>query len=503
MTQRSKLSGLALIIIGIVAGALFFSQINESTQPQVYSSPEPPQTSTPQADSVAPADRPISTLREFNQAFVDIAKSVKPSVVTVFTERVFKVRRHPFFGGPFEDFFEDFFGQRRRNPEEQEFRQRGLGSGVIVSKDGYILTNNHVIQKADTINVRLLDGRTFPAEVVGVDPKTDLALLRVDADNLPVIQLGNSDELQVGEWVMAIGSPLSPNLAHSVTRGMVSAKGRSNVGIADYEDFIQTDAAINPGNSGGALINLDGELIGINTAIASRTGGFQGIGFAVPVNMVRSVMESLIKHGKVIRGWLGIYIQDINENLAKAMDLPGTEGALVADVVEDSPAEEAGLQEEDVILELNGKKIPNTADLRNNIASTPPGTEVTLTIFRDGESKKVQVTLGKLEPESPSPKVEQKLQDLFGFSVAPFDQQMAQQYNLDQSLKGVVVTGVEPGSKAARAGLNEGDLVVAVNRKKAENMRQFNELVGELEKGDTVFLRVIRGNRSFFVAFTL
>lgn len=507
MNERTKLSSIVLILIGVIVGALIFSQVHESTQPVVYSSPSP-SPSAPQ-DTLYPADRPLSTLRDFNRAFVDIAKAVNPTVVTVFTEKIYKVRGYggyPFFGSPFEDFFREFFDQpphQRRQPKEEEYRQRGLGSGVIVSKEGYILTNNHVIDDADTIYVRLIGDRTLPAKVIGTDPKTDIAVLKVEADDLPVIKMGDSDKLQVGEWVLAIGSPLSPNLAHTVTSGIVSAKGRSNVGLAEYEDFIQTDAAINPGNSGGALINLDGELIGINTAIATRTGGFQGIGFAVPINMARNVMESILKYGKVIRGWLGVYIQDVNENLAKAMDLPVKEGVLISDVVEDSPADKAGLKEGDVIIKLDNRKVTNSVQLRNDIASTRPGTKVKLTILREGKEKRITVELGKLEPEKASRESQEKIEDLFGFRVAPFTSEMANRYGLDESLKGVLVTGIKQSSNAFRAGLNVGDLIVAVNRKKVKSVDEFMEAVKGLKRGDTVLFKVIRGRNSFFVAFTL
>ena len=258
MSKLNKLPAIALILIGFVIGSVFFMQFYEGGAPQAISAPSEPLKSLPGGN---PADRPLTTLRDFNQAFVDIAKAVNPTVVTVFTEKVYKVRGlpSPFFGSPFEEFFGEFFGRpysRQPQPEEREFRQQGLGSGVIVSTDGYILTNNHVIDDADTVYVRLMDDKTVPAKIVGADPKTDIALLKVEEKNLPAIKMGDSDKLQVGEWVLAIGSPMSPNLAHTVTSGIVSAKGRSNVGLADYEDFIQTDAAINPGNSGGALINL-------------------------------------------------------------------------------------------------------------------------------------------------------------------------------------------------------------------------------------------------------
>jgi len=504
-TQRAY-AGFALLFIGIVIGALVFSQFNEATKPQVFSAP----VST--ADVTASPDRQITTLRDLNNAFVEIAQAVNPTVVTVFTEKVYKVRQtySPFsffFNDPFRDFFgEDFFSgprQRQQPPREREYRQQGLGSGVIVSTDGYILTNNHVVANADSIYVRTIDNETHPAKVIGTDPKTDIAVIKIEAENLPAIKQGDSDKLRVGEWVLAIGSPLSENLAHTVTQGIVSAKGRSNVGLADYEDFIQTDAAINPGNSGGALVNLDGELVGINTAIATRSGGFQGIGFAVPINMAKSVMRSLIAHGKVVRGWLGVQIQDLNKAMAVAMDLESTEGALVAEVVKDSPADKAGLKDGDVIVELNGKKVKDTTHLRNNIAATAPETTVELKIIRNGKPKEVTVTLGELPQEAGSGQIKSSLQDLLGFSVATMNRDLADRYNLDREVKGVVVTDIEQSSRAFRAGLRQGDVIQSVNRERVQTVSDFNQALDGVKKGNNILLRVVRGNARLYIAFEL
>jgi serine protease Do len=501
--MQTKQRFLALVFLASIVAVVLLFAVHQDGRTSPSSSPAP----AAQPTTTAIAERPLRTLHDLNTAFVEISKEVNPTVVTVFTEKVLRVRQSmpPFFGGPFDDFFRDFFGDSGRNraPRQREFRQRGLGSGVIVSKEGYILTNNHVIQGADTINVRLRDDLTLPAKVIGADPKTDIAVIKVKAKDLPVIKMGNSDSLQVGEWVLAIGSPLSPNLAHTVTSGIVSAKGRSNVGLAEYEDFIQTDAAINPGNSGGALINLDGELVGINCAIISESGGFQGIGFAVPINMARSVMESLIKTGHVVRGYLGVYIQDIDQTMAKAMKLSSQGGALISDVAKDSPAENAGLKQGDVIIELNGKPVKNTTELRNNIAETAPGTKVQLKVLREGKEKTIPVKLGKLKSEQLAEGATEKMEQTLGFRIAPFDGQMAGKYQLDRNLKGVVITAIDQSSRAYEAGLNEGDLIIAVNRSHIESMEDFSKAVSGLKHGDTLLLQVIRQNRNFFAAFTL
>jgi len=505
MHVRSRLSAVILIGVGLLAGLLVATQWDSTPTQPVYGTPN---FANPN-ESMPAIDREIRTLDDLNKAFVDLAKSVNPSVVTVFTERVYRVRQDrmfPFFRGPFDDFFEDFFGRRqpREEPEEREYRRSGLGSGVIVGKDGYIITNNHVIENADTIRVRLIDRRTFPAEVVGSDPQTDIAILKVDANDLPAIPLGDSDAIEIGEWVLAIGSPLSPELAHSVTSGIVSAKGRTGVGLAEYEDFIQTDAAINPGNSGGALVNMNGELIGINSAIATRTGGFQGIGFAVPVNMARMVMESLLAHGEVIRGWLGVIIQDVDDILAQAMELPVSEGALVSDVQEDSPAEQAGLQQGDVIVKLNGKQILSTSQLRNEVASRAPDSNITLTIIRDGEEQTLEATLGRLEPdEIAAVEPDEEIDELLGFRVTNLTDENAQRYGLDRARPGVVVSEVRRNSMAARQGLREGDLITHVNRQQVENQSQFYENVRGMQRGDSILLNVTRDNRNIFLAFPL
>ncbi len=459
---------------------------------------------TAATQDVGGSDRPIHSLRDFNNALVDLAENVNPTVLPELTEKLLRVQQSPspIFNRQLPGIFNEFFQQPQQD-REREYRQQGLGSGVVVSQDGYILTNNHVIASADEINVRFIDGKTRTAEVVGADPKTDIAVLKVDADGLPHIALGDSEKLRVGEMVLAIGSPLSPNLAHSVTSGIVSAKGRSNVGLADYEDFIQTDAAINPGNSGGALINLDGELIGINTAIASRSGGYQGIGFAVPIQMAQRVMESLIEHGAVVRGWLGVYIQDIDETLAEAMGIKQNEGALVSDVADEGPGAKAGIQSGDIVVTLDGAKIRSSTQLRNEIAAKSPGSEATFELLRDGDREHVTVILGELPADEVAADVSERLEEKFGFTVTPFSSELATKYQLDRSLDGVVITSVAMAGPAYRANLREGDLIVEINRSSTKDLEEFNEQVRNLKSGSTFLLRVVRQNRSFYVGFRL
>jgi len=336
-----------------------------------------------------------------DQVFEEVAKRITPAVVNISTTRVIKggesgIPSTPFFNDPF---FKKFFNQEPfqlpEMPKEQ--REQSLGSGVVVDPRGYLITNNHVVEKAKEIKVVLADRREFNGKVVGSDPKSDIAVVKIDGKDLPTVPWGDSSRLQVGQYVLAIGNPFG--LSQTVTMGIVSAVGRANVGIADYEDFIQTDAAINPGNSGGALVNTQGELIGINTAIFTRSGGYMGIGFAVPSNMAKSVMDSLIKTGTVIRGWLGISIQEITPQLAKEFRLPEPKGALVTDVLPNTPAERAGIKRGDVILEVNGRPIEHTGQLRNLVAGLPIGEKVKIKIFRDIQEKELEVTISEQSKE--------------------------------------------------------------------------------------------------------
>jgi len=457
--------------------------------------------------SVIPAtNRPITSLKDLNQAFIEIAAQVKPAVVTVSTERLLRGRTPGPFASPFgnDPFFEYFFGpQQGSGPREREYRQQGLGSGVIVSSDGYILTNNHVIENVDSITVRTIDGERHQAKLVGADPKTDIAVIQIDARDLRYLELADSDSLQVGEIVLAVGSPMSENLAYTVTQGIVSATGRSNVGLADYEDFIQTDAAINPGNSGGPLVNLDGKLVGVNAAIASGTGGFQGIGFAVPSNMAKRVMQSLIAEGKVVRGWLGVSIQDVTDNIAHALGLDEPSGALIGDVVANSPAEKAGVESGDVVVALDGKPVDNSTHFRNKIAAAKPGTRVNLGLLRGEKRLDVTVVLGELPADQGALAAAPGAQERLGFSVATLTEQLARRYDISGRQTGAVVVDIDQSSAAFEAGLREGDLIQGVNRRGVDTEEEFYSAVGDTKTGDTVLLHVSRGGNGFYIAFEL
>jgi len=491
MQKRKVLTGSAIALFAAIV--LLFVYWSGAQTP-VYAN----NTITNDAMSLNQA---TETLRNLNDAYAAIASTVKPAVVTVSTERVMSFDGSPFGNNPLFDFFN--FGQNGQvpAPQPQQYHQRGLGSGIIMSPDGLILTNNHVIDGADSIYVRTYDGHRYNAEIKGADPQTDVAVLKIDAENLTAIAVGNSDDLRTGDIVLAVGSPMSENLAYSVTQGIVSATGRSSMGIEDYEDFIQTDAAINPGNSGGPLVNINGELVGINTAIVSRSGGFQGIGFAVPSNLAVNEMNSLVTSGKVVRGWLGVSIQNLDEPMATAMGLDATRGALIGDVLDDSPASKAGLQAGDLVTSMNGHEIKSSAELRNRVASTPPETDVHLTILRDGSEKSITVTLGELPEKFAMASPNGTVEDELGFRVSNMTGDLAKQFGIPADLQGVVVTAENPQSHAAQAGLKEGDLIVGVDRHEVDNVNDFSHVVGGKKPGDTTLLRVRRGDSGFFLAF--
>lgn len=442
----------------------------------------------------------VDLLTKTGQAMAEIANAVKPAIVNISTTKTEKLSESPY--APFFDdpFFRRFFGDRFRHPEvPRERKTASLGSGVIVSSNGYILTNSHVIKDADEIKVLLSDKREFQGKVIGTDSKTELAVIKIDAQNLPMIPFGDSDKLQVGEVVIAVGNPFGLN--QTVTMGIVSAVGRANVGIADYEDFIQTDAAINPGNSGGALVNARGELVGINTAIFSTTGGYQGIGFAIPSNMAKAVMDSLIKTGKVIRGWLGVSIQPLTPELAKQFNLKKEYGALVGDVIENSPAEKAGILRGDVIIEYNGKKIDEPYNFRNTVANTPPGETAELKVIRNGKIETIKVMIGELPTEAPKAPVIEYKNVLRGISVRELTPELYRQMNISEKIKGVIVAEIGPDSPA-EGKLMEDDIIQEINRKAIANLKDYESTASGIKPDEIVLLLVFRKGSSVFITIS-
>jgi serine protease Do len=442
----------------------------------------------------------IDFMTKTGQAMAEISEAVKPAIVNISTTRTEKLSESPF--SPFSDdpFFRRFFGDRFRQPEKpRERKTASLGSGVIVSSNGYILTNNHVIRNADEIKVLLSDKREFSGNIIGSDPKTDLAVIKIDTTDLPSIAWGNSDKLRVGEVVLAIGSPYG--LSQTVTMGIVSAVGRANVGIADYEDFIQTDAAINPGNSGGALVNARGELVGINTAIFSRTGGYQGIGFAIPSNMSKAVIESLISTGKVTRGWLGVSVQSITAELAQQFNLEEEYGALVGDVVQDSPAEEAGILRGDVIIEFNNERVNEPYNLRNTVAGTPPGDVVEVKVIRDGLITSVMVKIGELPSETQKAPATVFENALKGVSVQDLTPDAYRQLNLPEKMRGVVIYNIESDSPAGEKLIN-GDVILEINKRAITNLEDYESVVSKIREGDIILLLVFRKGSTVFITIS-
>lgn len=418
-------------------------------------------------------ESPVSRPGGVHASYAPIIKQVAPAVVKIVTTTENPGAMHPpgfddpfwghFFGGP----FGQIFPQQPPGPQ----REHGLGSGVIVTKDGYILTNNHVVDGAKEVKVTLQDGREFTAKVVGRDPKSDVAVVKIEAHDLPVVPMADSAKVEVGDVVLAIGNPFG--VGQTVTEGIVSAKDRGNMGIEDYEDFIQTDAAINPGNSGGALVDVDGRLIGINTAILSRTGGNQGIGFAIPSDLARSVMESLVRYGHVTRGYLGLMIQDVTPALAKEFKFGARKGALVGDVVADGPAAKAGFKDGDVVVEFNHRPVTDARELRLTVAETKPGTAVPVKIWRGGETRTLEVTIKQLpgteQLAQNNPQNQEDQGTLNGVAVGDLDQQTRQEFNVPDSVKGAVITEVQPGSASEEAGLKPGEVIEEINHHAVKN----------------------------------
>ncbi|MCB9850778.1 MAG: DegQ family serine endoprotease [Phycisphaerales bacterium] len=436
----------------------------------------------------------LKEAHDLSAAFQYTAEAVKPSVVNIRSVKhvagMGHMQRSP-NGAP--EGLQEFFGDDllrqflQRGAPQGDFVQQGMGTGVIVGKNGYVLTNNHVVDGADELTVTLSDDRTFTATVVGTDAKSDLAVVKIEADNLMPAELGDSDDIRVGEWVLALGNPFG--LTQTVTAGIISAKGRANVGIADYEDFIQTDAAINPGNSGGPLVSLDGKVIGINTAIATHNGGYQGVGFAIPTNMAKVIMNEIINDGKVVRGWMGAAIQNLTADLAKSFNYSATDGVLIGDVSANGPAANAGLQSGDIIVKYDGKSMHDMNQLRNNVAATKPGTDVTLNVVRDGRELTKTIEIGELEAQSVIASGHETSEDL-GFAVQTLTPDLSEHLGLDADEHGVIVTGVEPGSLAERSGIRVKDLIISVGGNQITDLKDFHNAMKQQDLSEGVRIQV-------------
>ncbi|MEW6185532.1 MAG: DegQ family serine endoprotease [Thermodesulfobacteriota bacterium] len=435
-------------------------------------------------------------------SFADLSQAVSPSVVNISTTKKVKGgnRVFDFFMGPrdrrspMDDFFERFFGGDM--PPQREYKQRSLGSGFLIDGDGHILTNNHVVEDADEIKVILKDGKDYDAKVIGRDPKTDLALIRIKSGKgLQPIKLGNSDELRVGDWVMAIGNPFG--LDHTVTAGIVSAKGRV-IGAGPYDNFIQTDASINPGNSGGPLLNLKGEVIGINTAIIAHG---QGIGFAIPINTAKDLLPQLKEKGKVTRGWLGVMIQKVTPELAKSFNLKDESGALVGDVTPGSPADKVGIKPGDIIVEFDGKSIKEMSELPRLVAAVPVGKTVEVKVLREGKPLSFKVQVQELDDKQlasgPSPEKEK-----LGLSVREMTPELARRFRMDFE-PGILVVEVLEGSLAEDGGMQEGDLIKEINRKAVRDLKTYQNLISGVKKGGNILLRIKRGGMNLFVSLRM
>jgi serine protease Do len=450
---------------------------------------------------------PPATARELSSAFRNAARQALPAVVFITVDKTVATQSLlPFnpFGRFGEDFMERFFG--RRSPEGQEeprgFRQQGAGSGFIISQDGLIITNHHVVGDTDRVTVKLSDGREFPAKTIGTDSPSDIAVIKIEAKGLPVLALGNSDAMEVGDWAIAAGSPLG--LTQTITVSVISAKGCSRLGITDFEDFMQTDAAINPGNSGGPLLNLQGEAIGVNTAIASQSGGSMGIGFAIPSNMAKAIEQQLVTHGKVVRGYMGVSIQPLTSALAQSLRLNTTEGVLVADVAPSSPAARAGLKRSDVIVSFNGQPVNDPGQLRNLVAMSAPGTKASVQLLREKQQREVSVELGELPREQTAARSSEEMQapGRLGFSVQNLTPDLAKQLGAERP-EGVVVTQIDPRSEAYQAGIRRGMVIREVNQQAVKNVQDFRQAVEKAEQSKQMLLLVQSPEATRYITFPI
>jgi len=485
-----KTVGIALVsfIVGLLAATYLFIYMPEKKNAEVkFPSASPsPALASPLYASTAPE---VKTGLDF----VSIAEKIGPAVLKIESQRV-ETRRSMGFEQdfPFDDFWNRFFGQpNQRDREPQKFEQTVQGTGFFISSDGYILTNNHLVEKSSKVTAFTTQGKEYAAKVIGVDPKTDLALIKIEAKDLPAVELGDSAQLKVGEWVLAIGNPLG--MEHTVTAGIVSAKGRqlgTGANVPDYQDFIQTDASINRGNSGGPLVNMKGEVIGINSNILSPTGGSIGIGFAIPSNLAKKIVIQLKEKGRVVRGRLGVYMRDIDEGIRKQLSLKDSNGAVVTSVEPDGPAEKVGFKPYDVIVEINGQPVQNGNDLRFKIADIEPGTKVKIKFVRDGKEMTLVPTVEEMEPQEEKG-TEASTDKNIGLTVVPLTPSLARKYSL-KTIEGLLITEVRESSEAERKGISPGDIILEVNRKKVLNVKDLEGILKKTESGEEVMLLVRR-----------
>jgi serine protease Do len=494
LTKKSLyVSAAVVLVLGVFVGLVLSSHLGIMS-------------TIPAKSQLSP--KSVDILTQLSDAQSEVAAVATPSVVNISTTRMIKSREEAPFDLFDDPFFRRFFGDQFPHPNvPKEHKEQSLGSGVIVSDDGYIVTNNHVIEKAQEIKVLLSNKKDYTAKLIGADPKTDIAVIKIDARGLPALPWGDSNKLKVGEIVFAIGNPFGLN--QTVTMGIISAVGRANVGIADYEDFIQTDAAINPGNSGGAMINTRGELIGINTAILSRTGGYQGIGFAVPSSMARQVIDSLVKYRKVVRGWLGVSIQDVTSDLAEEFSVRDLKGALVSGVMKGSPAEKAGIKQGDVILQFNGKTIEDTGHLRNMVSQTPVGSRVKVAVLRQKKELELEVVIAELPKKMAETSAgdgdsgdahEEESTVLSGMTVRELTPELARGFGIEEGEKGVVVIKVEAGSRLHEAGIRPGDLILQINQKNVSTLEDYKKIASKIKAKERILLLMRRKGQDLFVS---
>ncbi len=498
MKRRHMVMGFALVALGCVMGMVIAGGGSGGGATPSTPSALAQTTGIPIEIDGGPG---LEIVNSLSDAFVRVAQAVTPAVVTIHsTQSVKAAQAHPQIPGMPRDFFRRRRGDQGRDPE-----RRGMGSGVLISQDGYILTSNHVVEGAEDLEITVGDDTEYTAEIVGTDPKTDIAVVKIDAEDQPFIGFGNSDEVKVGQWVLAIGSPFSDNLQHSVSHGIVSAKGRqigliagtSNYG--GFEDFIQTDAAINPGNSGGPLVDLNGRLVGINTAISSNTGSNTGVGFAIPANLAKSIMQQIIADGRVVRGWLGVGIGNVTQTTAEALGLASNHGTFVESVGEDGPADKGGVEPKDIIVEVDGEPIKDANELRFRIAGTAPGTEIEMIVVRSGRRRTLEITLGELPERFRSQSsTTASSGEALGMTLVNLTSELSSEFGHSDKT-GVVVTSVERGSAAADQRIMRGDLISEIARQKVRTVDEATLLLTSARPGKAILLLIHRQDRTFFV----